>query len=185
VSVPARVVTRARCVWLPEETLQRAGLRGLAQKAQSGGREQGRYAACWLGCGRANITEAGARGRRAVIAPRERKLRRTYTPRASPPRARALQIPGAMGRCRRGTPIWSKDGRLCACGLCPRASRCRPACRPHARPNTMLCGCRVASQIPWFQWCQFAPHKPWFLGCKLKPHNINHGFWGSLYLQYS
>jgi hypothetical protein len=82
-------------------------------------------AACWLGCGRANIIEAGTRGRRAVIAPRERKLRRTYTPRASPARARALQIPGAMGRCRRGTPIGSKDGRLCACGLCPRASPVR------------------------------------------------------------
>jgi hypothetical protein len=79
----------------------------------------------WLGCGRANITEAGTRGRRAVIAPRARKLRRTCTPRASPARARALRIPGAMGRCRRGTPIWSKDGRLCACGLYPRASPAR------------------------------------------------------------
>jgi hypothetical protein len=93
---------------------------------KSGGRVQARKdAACWLGCGRANITEAGTRGRRAVIAPRERKSRRTYTPRASPTRARALWIPGAMGRCRRGTPIWSKDGRLCACGLCPRASPAR------------------------------------------------------------
>jgi hypothetical protein len=88
---------------------------------KSGGRVQARKdAVCWLGCGRANITEAGTRGRRAVIAPRERKSRRTYTPRASPTRARALWIPGAMGRCRRCTPIWSKDGRLCACGLCPR-----------------------------------------------------------------
>jgi hypothetical protein len=34
------------------------------RKPQSGGQEQGRYAACWLGCGRANITEAGTRGRR-------------------------------------------------------------------------------------------------------------------------
>jgi hypothetical protein len=94
-------------------------------KTQSGGREQGRYAACGLGCGRANITEAGTRGRRAVIAPRDRKLRRTCIPRASPARARALRIPGNMGRCRRGTPIWSKDGRLCACGLCPRSSPVR------------------------------------------------------------
>ena len=93
---------------------------------KSGGLVQGRKdATCCLGCGRANITEAGTRGQRAVIAPRERKLRRIYTPRASPARARALQIPGAMGRCRRCTPIWSKDGCLCACGLCPRASPAR------------------------------------------------------------
>ena len=96
------------------------------EATKSGGRVQGRKdAACWLGCSRANITEAGTRGRRAVIAPRERKLRRTYTPRASPARARALRIPGAMSRCRRGTPIWSKDGRLCVCGVCPRASPAR------------------------------------------------------------
>ena len=110
---------------LTDEALRRAVLRGLSQKAKSGGREQGRYAACWLRFGRANITEAGTRGRRAVIAPRERKLRRTYIPRASPARARALRIPGAMGRGRRCTPIWSKDGRLCACGVCPRASPAR------------------------------------------------------------
>jgi hypothetical protein len=76
VSKQARVVTRARCarcVWLAEESIRRAALRGLAQKAQSGGPEQGRYAACWLGCGRANVTEADTRGLRAVIAPRERK----------------------------------------------------------------------------------------------------------------
>jgi hypothetical protein len=125
VSKPVRVVMKVQCVWLPEETFRRAGRRGLAQKAQSGGREQGRYSACWLGCGRANITEAGTRGCRALIAPREWKLRRTYIPRASPARARALRIPGAMGRCRIGTPIWSKDGCLCACSLCQRASPAR------------------------------------------------------------
>jgi hypothetical protein len=41
------------------------------------------------------------------------------------PHPTGLRIPGAMGRCRRGMPIWSKDGRLCACGLCPRASPAR------------------------------------------------------------
>jgi hypothetical protein len=75
VSKPVTVVTKTRCVWLPEETLRHAGLCGVAQKAQSGGREQGRYTACCLGCGRANITKAGTRGLQAVIAPRERKLR--------------------------------------------------------------------------------------------------------------
>ena len=30
-----------------------------------------------------------------------------------------------MGRCSLCTPIWSKDGRLCACGVCPRASPAR------------------------------------------------------------
>jgi hypothetical protein len=87
VSSTARVVTRDRCVRCAEETLRRAALRGLAQKVQSGVREQGRYAACWLGCGRANIREAReacTRGRRAVRAPREQKLRRTYSPRSSP-----------------------------------------------------------------------------------------------------
>jgi hypothetical protein len=34
-----------------EETLRRAALRGLAQKVQSGVREQGRYAACIAGSG--------------------------------------------------------------------------------------------------------------------------------------
>jgi hypothetical protein len=34
------------------------------------------------------------------------------------------------------------------------------SCPCHARPNTMICGCQVAPQVPWFQWCQFAPHKP-------------------------
>jgi hypothetical protein len=73
------------------------------EATKSGGRSQGRKdPTCWLGCGRANITEAGARGRRAIIAPRERKLRRTYTPcglcpRASPAWARALRIPGLEG----------------------------------------------------------------------------------------
>ena len=112
-------------VWKKLGTVHKA-IEEMQEAMKSGGRVQGRKdAACWLGCSRANITEAGTRGRRAVIAPRERKLRRTNIPGASPDRARALRIPGAMGRCRRGTPIWSKDGSLCACGLCPRASPAR------------------------------------------------------------
>ncbi len=81
VSDLARVVTRVRCVCVrcPEETLRRVTLRGLTQKAQSGGREQGRYDAFRLGCDRANITEAGTRGRQTVRAPREWRLRRTYS----------------------------------------------------------------------------------------------------------
>jgi hypothetical protein len=60
VSDLARVVTRVRCVCVrcPEETLRRVTLRGLTQKAQSGGREQGRYATYCLGCGRVIVAEA-------------------------------------------------------------------------------------------------------------------------------
>jgi hypothetical protein len=93
-------------------------LRGLAQKALSGGREQGRDADCWLRCGWANITRAGTRGLRAERAPRERKLWQTYNPRSSPLRELPLWIPEATGKCKRGTTIESKDGSLCECGLC-------------------------------------------------------------------
>jgi hypothetical protein len=82
---------------------------------KSGGLVQGRKdATCCLGCGRANITEAGTRGQRAVIAPRERKLRLTNIPGASPARARALRIPGleGTGGVRGEIPRQSENSRL-------------------------------------------------------------------------
>jgi hypothetical protein len=56
VSVPAQVVTKTRCYLCEEGVLQR----GLKGRSQSGGLAQGRYAACWLGCGRASVAVAKA-----------------------------------------------------------------------------------------------------------------------------